>query len=469
MIPSRQRRSLSTLVGVDPDGEVTQVTPDAIRTIGWNVGDLVSQRIIDELSSGSHAVFIEGTGAQEIGMQVYVATDGSGWLLTHDGTTQAEPRPGHADLGSETDLAYRAFFEQAPIGIAHLDTAGRVTFENHALRMIFGEDAESAWIGRSVYSIDAIGPYLKPLIERMLAEGQPFEARESCYAPRPESPNMWMRVSGTSIRDMDGRVAGGVITIYDVTDVKRAEAVLERERSRADADSRMKTELIATLSHELRTPVGTIRGYSEMLEDLISARGMADDQIAEFVGAIRERACDLERLVSDLIEFAHLETGLLSMQLHELRIDELVEDVVRSTVSAFENPVEVVTDLKASVSCVADPDRLKTVLSRVIQNALKFTAEGCVTIRTGLANGRVYIRIEDTGIGMDPEYVSRIFDPFGQADPVLNRRFEGAGLGLAVSKRVVERMGGEIAVESRQGHGTGVTIELPLRADQESN
>ncbi|MBT8400232.1 MAG: HAMP domain-containing histidine kinase, partial [Rhodothermia bacterium] len=337
------------------------------------------------------------------------------------------------------------------------------------LRMIFGEDAVSAWIGRSIYTLDAIGPYLKPLIERMLSEGQPFEARESCYAPRPESPNMWVRVSGTSIRNMDGQVAGGVITVQNVTDVKRAEAVLERERDRADADSRMKTELIATLSHELRTPVGTIRGYAEMLDDHITTHGFSDNQLIEFVAAVRERASDLERLVSDLIEFAHLETGLISIQRQELRLDEVVRDVVDNCVSQFENPVDVDTDLSSGVYCIADGERLKAVLVRVIHNALKFTAEGRVTIRTDRVDDCGRIQIQDTGIGIDPEYVASIFDPFAQADPVLNRRFEGAGLGLAVSKRVIARMGGNIIVRSRQGHGTTVIIELPSTGDQDAD
>ena len=425
MIPFRKRLARNVVIELSADGEVAGVSHSAALVTGWKKGDLVSERIMKALEEGLQEIVVEGSHGGEVKLRGYAATDGSGWMLSSAVGSSLDPRlASPVDVQTEADLAYRAFFEQAPIGIVHLSSDGTVTFENHALRRIFGEDPASAWIGRSVFSIEETGRFVRPLIERMLTEGIPFDARESSSTGRGADDPMWLRVAGTPIRDMDGLVSGGVLTVQDVTDLKRAEAVLERDRLRAEADSRMKTELIATLSHELRTPVATIRGYGQLMEEEVAGEEPSEDRLKEFATAVRERASDLECLVGDLIEFTHLEAGLLQLQLASTEVDHLIEEVVSETTKRFDNPVDVLVDVEGGASCRADRTRLKTVLMRILHNALKFTPEGTVNVRVRQDLESVRIEIADSGIGMSADYLARIFDPFSQAEPVLNRRFE---------------------------------------------
>ena len=459
MIPSRQNLLVRALIEIDEDGQIVQATPEASALLGWKRGDLVSQRIFDNLTAGKSFVEVNGGSGDRIALKAYAFTGRAGWLMV--------PLPGHVSPGPDPsqlfpkgELTYRAFFEQAPIGIVHLDPGGRVTFENHVLRQMFGERPDDAWIGRSIFSVDEIDGFLLPLIGRMLVEGKSFDACESEYSGTT-GIRSWMRVSGTAIRNHDGEVAGGVMTLQDITDLKKAKAVMEKARSDAEAASRMKTDLIATLSHELRTPVGTIRGYADMLSEELSEDDESVTRATEFAGVIRERAHDLEGLVSDLVQFAHLETGLIVPHLKQISLGDVIGEVIVRVSAANTTSVEVRVSMDESARCIADPALLGSVLKRIIDNALKFTLEGHVDVTTSACGSTARIEVADSGIGMDEHYLGRIFDPVTPEESALNRRFEGAGLGLAIARRLIDLMGGSVEIDSAPGCGTRVTIELP--------
>jgi signal transduction histidine kinase len=232
----------------------------------------------------------------------------------------------------------------------------------------------------------------------------------------------------------------------------------------------MKSALIATISHELRTPAGTIHGYASMLEQELRERGadgQGSDVLLEFAEAVRTRAADLVRLVGDLTELSQLETGKVALQQEKIDVSEMLAACVRDF-GDVPNAVPVVVDASTGLFARADRIRARHAFDRVLDNALKFTPEGRVDVRCARSGDRVLVEIVDTGVGIDPDHLDQVIDPFSQEDDPLTRRFEGAGLGLAIVRRVVELMGGELQIQSEKGEGTTVAIYLSAADPDES-
>ncbi len=255
---------------------------------------------------------------------------------------------------------------------------------------------------------------------------------------------------------------------------ERALAEAERERARAEEASRAaedanrtKSHFLATTSHELRTPLNAILGYSEILAEEIQDRGLED--LGADVARIHAAGSHLLGLLNDILDLSRLEAGKLDLSPESFALASLVEDVtdtMRPLAERNRNRL-VVEGAEAAGVLFADQTRVRQILLNLLGNAVKFTRDGEVSLRvrrgTGPAGERVVLSVADTGIGMSGEQVSRLFQAFEQADPEVSRRFGGTGLGLVITQRLARMMGGDIAVESREGEGSTFTVELPAR------
>ena len=410
------------------------------------------------VTSGAAAVKIASSSGS-VQFSVYDLAPAGGWLLVS--RHPSDDPPGESPPGAE-EMAYRAFFEQAPVGIVHLDSDGHVTFENHALRQIVGENPDDAWLGRHVMQIGLLQPLVDPLINGVLSSGTAFDGAE-VDLDRADGTVRHLKVVGSPIRDYDGAVAGGVLTVQDTTEARRAEELSRRARTAAEAASRMKSALIATISHELRTPAGTIHGYASMLEQELQELGaetLGSTVPLEFAEAVRTRAADLVRLVGDLTELSQLETGTVALQPEKIDVGPMLTQCVADLGEDSEH-VPVHLSVCEGMHVWADRMRVRHAFDRVIGNAVKFTPHGRVDIRCSPMGGTVHIQIADTGVGIDPDRLDQVFEAFSQEDDPMTRRFEGAGLGLAIVRRIIELMDGTIKIESEKDKGTTVGIYLP--------
>jgi PAS domain S-box-containing protein len=266
-------------------------------------------------------------------------------------------------------------------------------------------------------------------------------------------------------------VAGEAVGVYvvagDVTEANRLRADLADAVVKAQEASDAKTLLLANVSHELRTPLTGILAAAEMLEDLTD-----EGPHANLLGRIERNGHDLIRLVDDLLDVTRLETGQLVLDHVGFDLRRVVEQAA-STVAAKAHAkglaLEVIIEDSAPDRIVADPVRLGHVLTNLLGNAVKFTETGGITLRAGhqqsADGGRVVLTVSDTGIGIAPENQQRVFDRFMQADPSSTRRHGGAGLGLHITRQLVELMGGDIALTSEVGVGTTVQVSLPAATD----
>lgn len=233
----------------------------------------------------------------------------------------------------------------------------------------------------------------------------------------------------------------------------RLRLALERER---EAD-RMRRDLITTVSHDLRTPLASLRAMTEAIDD-----GMIDDPstLRRYVAEMRRSVGQLSTMVDDLFELTQLDAGAIVTDGRRSRIDDVVGLALSSVEhQAREKGVTVVFDLSAAGDAQCSP-RVVRVLQNLLVNALRHTpTDGTIRIEAGLVDGRLMLAVEDSGVGFSPDDAPHLFDPFFRADPA--RSGPGAGLGLALAKRIVESLGGRISAERGASAGARFAVELP--------
>ena len=217
------------------------------------------------------------------------------------------------------------------------------------------------------------------------------------------------------------------------------------------------------MSHELRTPLNAIIGVSEMLREDAEALKQDTEPLDRVLGAGRH----LLALINDILDLSKIEAGRMELQLETFPLAPLIADVVKTIEPlAAKNANQVAVKCDGAIGSLhADSMRLRQALLNLMSNANKFTERGTISVdaRQAQENGRgwVTIAVADTGIGMTPEQMAKLFQEFSQADASTTRKYGGTGLGLAISKRFCEMMGGDITVESESGKGSVFTVRLP--------
>ena len=242
---------------------------------------------------------------------------------------------------------------------------------------------------------------------------------------------------------------------------------LQKEKERAEAASREKSRFLANVSHEIRTPLNAVMGFSSML-------GKAEEKSEQhrIIDHINDASKSLMSLLGGVLDFSRIEAGHVQLKSEEFDLYKLVYSVASMlSIQAEDKGVRFITDLDASVPVFVrgDAGRLRQVLVNLLGNAIKFTNVGEIRVKvskqgSGLSASRVLFEVSDTGIGISDDMQSRIFDRFQQADDTVQRKYGGTGLGTAISKRLVELMGGKIGLESKEFQGSRFWFDIPLPA-----
>jgi signal transduction histidine kinase len=261
-----------------------------------------------------------------------------------------------------------------------------------------------------------------------------------------------------------GRFEGYRGTAQDVTELRTRETALLEAKNAAEEANRTKSEFLAQMSHELRTPLNAIIGFSEIMQR--EALGpIGTPQYRDYVNDIATSAAHLSQMINDVLDVAKLEAGKFQIYEDVVRPADLVERALRIVTPRADSGGVALRHAAAvdDVSLIADGQKLLQVLLNLLSNAIKFTpAGGRVSLSAGLDGDRGFrLSVSDTGIGMSPEDQQVALSPFGQVDSSLARRYEGTGLGLPLSKALVDLHGGRLEIDSAPEDGTTVHVVLP--------
>jgi PAS domain S-box-containing protein len=346
-----------------------------------------------------------------------------------------------------------------------------VYYSTHFKTLLGEDDASMANTG------DALRSRLHPddLALRKMAlqshlEGQgPFDV--TVRVRHRNGEYRWFRETGQLVRDGAGtpqRVSGA---FADVTARMRLESELRAAKDAAEHAMQVKSAFLATMSHEIRTPMNGVLGMAELL--LSSPLSTEQRENAE---TIRRSGDALLRIIDDVLDVSKIEAGKLTLESARFELDAAVDDVVELLAEkARARNVRVVAILGADVPqyVTGDVTRVRQILVNLVGNAVKFTENGDITVRVQLVSrepGHLLLRfdIKDTGIGVAPDIMPLLFEPFVQADSSTTRRFGGTGLGLTISKRLAEQMGGTIGVESKTGQGSTFWFTVRLAVAEAS-
>ncbi|OHX11468.1 hypothetical protein BI347_17520 [Chromobacterium sphagni] len=295
------------------------------------------------------------------------------------------------------------------------------------------------------------------------------ETREWTYV-RKDGGHIAVSLVVTAIHDGNGAIGGYVGIATDITERRRFETQMVQARQQAEQASMAKSQFLANMSHEIRTPMNAVLGLLQLL-----LHTQLDYRQQDYVDKIQTAAKSLLGILNDILDFSKIEAGKLQLDLHPFPLDELLRDLgVILSGNHGEKDVEAIFEIDPSLptAVVGDRLRLQQILINLAGNAMKFTEQGQVIVSVSSparddAKATLHFAVTDTGIGISPEQLERIFDGFTQAEACTARRFGGTGLGLVICQRLVRMMGGHLRASSEPGHGSRFWFDITLDiADQ---
>jgi PAS domain S-box-containing protein len=363
----------------------------------------------------------------------------------------------------------RAFLQQVMdtsiAAIVVLDASGTVSYANReASHVLWLQDTDPG-----------LAP-AKLVLERVeggpLADADlPFQRVQKSHAPvrdiqcallRPDGARRILSCNAAPLAtDQDGGLSLVVMSFSDITDDLAAKSRLEEALNRAEEMSQAKSTFLANMSHEIRTPLNGVLGMAEVLADSVT-----EPVQRRMIDTIRKSGETLLTVLNGILDMSKIEAGKMELE----QVPFIPADLIRQVEAIYAVAAEekgISFEVFGSAGCdrprLGDPHRIMQILNNLLNNAVKFTEKGSVTLKLSCRTGKpMVIEVSDTGTGIDPSQVARVFESFEQADGSMTRRFGGTGLGLAIVRQLVTLMGGEISADSAPGRGTKFKVVLPL-------
>jgi PAS domain S-box-containing protein len=347
-----------------------------------------------------------------------------------------------------------------------MDDNGRITGWNSQAQAVFGWTAAEV-LGHSVSATIIPSSYrgayqrgLKHFLET--GEGTVINKRVEVLALHRDGHEFPVELAIAPIKSQDS--VSFCAFARDITERQRAAEALRDAKEAAEAASHAKSAFLANMSHEIRTPLNAILGFTDVLVNQVDAT----PQQRDYLQTIHDSGRHLLTLINDVLDLSKIESGQMLMEAERCSPHE----IIATTVSILRVPaqergliLEYFWKGEIPASIQTDAARLRQILMNLVGNAIKFTEVGSVQIAARLVNGdspRLIIDVIDTGVGIDPQAATRIFDPFVQADSSITRRFGGTGLGLSISRRLARLLGGDLSVNSEVGRGSIFTLTIPI-------
>jgi PAS domain S-box-containing protein len=487
--------SPDALVTVDPDLFVTDVNEQMVRLTGFSRKRLIGSRFpelftdpdradrgvrtaLRENLVSNYELLLKKRNGQKIPVSFNAGTfhdmAGSVRGVLAAARDISEQKRLEAQI-RESQNYNRGLVESNIDGLMTTDLLGTITDVNKQMERLTGLSREQL-IGTPFKNYFTDPPKAEEGIRRVLSDNRVTDFELTIRTPTGRTTTV--SYNATTFQDTEGRLHGVIAAARDITGTKRLReqleqrnAELEVQNRRVQEANRLKSEFLANMSHELRTPLNSIIGFSDFLlneEETDPSRPPLTAAQREYLGDILNSGNHLLQLINDVLDLAKVESGKMELSpevFSPRRALEEVCSVVKPLVA--EKKITLATEVAAEFDTVLlDPLRFKQILYNLLSNAVKFTDEGGrVSVRVAPNGGGMFsVVVEDTGIGISPEDLHRLFREFEQLDIGPGRRYQGSGLGLSLTKKLVELHGGTVEVASELGHGSTFTVRLPFAA-----
>ncbi len=357
----------------------------------------------------------------------------------------------------------QAIFDAAADGIISIDAQGIVLSFNSAAEKMFGYRA--AEIEGKDVSLLMPEPHSSEhghYIQRYLSSGvaHVIGSNNEVCGRRRDGSTFPMEISVSEVRLNETSLFTGIVR--DITRRKKAEAELIEAKEQAEEANRAKSQFLANMSHEIRTPMNAIIGYTQCMLDGLD--GPLNGEQRGSLQKVADAGQNLLQLINDVLDLSKIEAGRAELHCESFDLVPTIHGCVATVASLIrEKGVNLVLDLPDPpvVTVHADEAKLRQILLNLLSNATKFTHRGNITVRARTSDARVSISVSDTGIGMKPEALQRIFEIFTQADSSTTKKYGGTGLGLTIARKLAWMHGGDILVESTLNVGSTFTLEIP--------
>lgn len=476
--------SLALICTHDLQGIVTDVNNTAISILGYTRAELIGypvtkiihpdkvaqfeehylKAILNEGMAEGVMVAISKSGERlYLLFQNYLVTEADGKAYVIGFSQNITARIDAEKALKKSEEKYRGIIANMNLGMLQADAKQNILYVNSTFCEMCGFD-ESDIIGANFVTMFVEQPngdsYTKEL--RSKRSNGVSDAYEMKITTKTGEIKWWL-VSGAPIFNNNGAFDGSLGIFLDITNQKLLENELRAAKANAENSAQAKEMFLANISHEIRTPMNAIMGIGRLLE-----KTPLGAQQKLYLSTIQNAAKNLLVIINDLLDFSKIEAGKLSLEYIGFDLSETIKNVVHVLAHKFEEkgllvkyeiPKFIVPVL------IGDPYRLNQVLINLVNNALKFTEKGSVTIRClitkdSITSQHLTFQIEDTGIGMSESFLESLFDKFSQEDKTVTRKFGGTGLGMSISKELIELMGGTITATSQKGVGTIITFSL---------
>lgn len=355
---------------------------------------------------------------------------------------------------------YRLLLSHSPIGIFYYDTNLKITYCNTQFACILRNSVENlAGLDMKILKDRSV----EPALIKALSGGLGYY--EGLYSATFSNANVWVEMTCAPVSNDEGKVVGGIGIVQDIGKRKEAEAMILQAKEQAETLAQSKADFLANMSHEIRTPMNAIIGLSQL-----ALNQETSSQVRGYLEKISVSSESLLGILNDILDFSKMEAGKLGVERVSFGLKDMLENLYNLFAFRAEEKqvgLEIKTDSALPDVLVGDVLRIQQVLSNLLGNAIKFTSNGKVVLQVRLLEqsevyAKVDFRVRDTGIGIAPGDMDRIFQPFSQADTSITRRFGGTGLGLVISQRLLQLMDSELHVESVYGEGATFSFELLL-------
>jgi two-component system NtrC family sensor kinase len=380
----------------------------------------------------------------------------------------------------ESEEKHRNIVDNAVQGVFQSSLDGRLLQANPAMAKLFGYLSPEDFLTniQSAEKIYVDSSDRKRLLEILEERGSTtgFDVRFK----RKNGDVFWGAVIARALRDKEGRLIAVEGMLHDITEQQQTRLALTKAKEQAEAASRLKSDFLSLISHEMRTPLTSVIGYAKLAErkmiktlerlkqidpNLFDGKEIRDlDQVQESFSVISEQGQRLSDLLKDIFDLAQLEKDEAELDMQVFDMNELIEELIPKVQAILK---ETPLDFEYDVAPVRSPVRgvrnsIKHVLIKMVDNAVKFTEAGQVVLRTNQVRGFIEVEIQDTGPGIPTEYQDQLYEPFFQVGEILTDKPHGSGLGLTICQKIVEMHAGCIRLVSKPGQGSTFIVAIPL-------